>query len=127
MFLFPPKNLQKSVYDFLLNFVKQDSSRLIFPAFNYTYGDNLEFNILEDDIEVGSLPVWVKKTQNFHRTPIPFYSVLSIDNLGIDGNHIESQAFAYLAIRSYLKLPISFPETTGCKKPCTGGILVKNY
>ena len=53
--------------------------------------------------------------------------ILQIDNLGIDGNHIESQAFAYLAIRSYLKLPISFPETTGCKKPCTGGILVKNY
>ena len=53
--------------------------------------------------------------------------ILQIDNLGIDGNHIESQAFAYLAIRSYLKLPISFPDTTGCKKPCTGGILVKNY
>ena len=53
--------------------------------------------------------------------------ILQIDNLGINGNYIESQAFAYLAIRSYLKLPISFPETTGCKKPCTGGILVKNF
>ena len=50
-----------------------------------------------------------------------------IDDYGIDGDFIESQAFAYLAIRSFLKLPISFPETTGCKKPCTGGILVKNY
>ena len=50
-----------------------------------------------------------------------------IDELGIDGDFIESQAFAYLAIRSYLKLPISFPETTGCKKPCTGGVIVKNF
>ena len=50
-----------------------------------------------------------------------------IDINGIDGDYIESQAFAYLAIRSYLKLPISFPETTGCKKPCTGGVLVKNF
>jgi anhydro-N-acetylmuramic acid kinase len=50
-----------------------------------------------------------------------------IDDLGADGNFIESQAFAYLAIRSYLKLPISFPETTGCIKPSTGGIIVKNY
>ena len=66
-----PKNLQKSVYDFLLNFVKQDSSRLIFPAFNYTYGDNLEFNILEDDIEVGSLPVWVKDSK-FSQNTYPF-------------------------------------------------------
>ena len=50
-----------------------------------------------------------------------------IDDYGINGDFVESQAFAYLAIRSYLKLPISFPQTTGCKKPCIGGILVKNY
>ena len=50
-----------------------------------------------------------------------------IDDLGADGDFIESQAFAYLAIRSYLKLPISFPETTGCMKSSTGGIIVKNY
>ena len=50
-----------------------------------------------------------------------------IDNFGIDGDYIESQAFAYLAIRSFLKLPISFPITTRCKKPCTGGVIVKNF
>ena len=50
-----------------------------------------------------------------------------IDILGINGDFVESQAFAYLAIRSYLKLPISFPETTGCSKPCTGGAIVKNF
>ena len=50
-----------------------------------------------------------------------------IDDYGIDGDFVESQAFAYLAIRSYLKLPISFPETTGCKKISTGGVLIKNY
>ena len=55
------------------------------------------------------------------------YSLQPIDNFGIDGDFVESQAFAYLAIRSYLKLPISFPETTGCKKPCKGGALVKNF
>ena len=44
-----------------------------------------------------------------------------IDDYGIDGDFVESQAFAYLAIRSYLKLPISFPSTTGVKKPCLGG------
>ena len=50
-----------------------------------------------------------------------------IDNLEINGDFVESQAFAYLAVRSYLKLPISFPETTGCNEPCTGGVLVKNF
>ena len=50
-----------------------------------------------------------------------------IDEHGHDGDYIESQAFAYLAIRSYLNLPITFPNTTGCKKPCTGGIIIKNF
>jgi len=49
-----------------------------------------------------------------------------IDEYGIDGDFVESQAFAYLAIRSYLKLPISFPETTGVNSPCTGGVTIKN-
>ncbi len=48
-----------------------------------------------------------------------------IDEYGINGDFVESQAFAYLAIRSYLKLPISFPGTTGVKKPCTGGIIIQ--
>ena len=53
------------------------------------------------------------------------FSLRLIDEYKINGDFIESQAFAYLAIRSYLKLPISFPETTKVKKPCTGGVLVK--
>ena len=50
-----------------------------------------------------------------------------IDEYGVDGDFVESQAFAYLAIRSYLNLPISFPETTGVREPCTGGTIVKNF
>ena len=50
-----------------------------------------------------------------------------IDSYNIDGDYVESQAFAYLAIRSFLRLPISFPETTGCKISCHGGVIVKNY
>ena len=54
------------------------------------------------------------------------HKLVLIDKYGIDGDFVESQAFAYLAIRSYLKLPISFPSTTGVSKPCTGGVIVKN-
>ena len=48
-----------------------------------------------------------------------------IDDYDVNGDFVESQAFAYLAIRSYLKLPISFPETTGVNKPSTGGVIIK--
>ena len=54
-------------------------------------------------------------------------AVADLNSLGVDGGFIESQAFGYLAIRSYLKFPISFPETTGCKEQCSGGVIAKNY
>jgi|TARA_B110000438_G_scaffold221828_1_gene215125 anhydro-N-acetylmuramic acid kinase len=48
-----------------------------------------------------------------------------IDNFGINGDFVESQAFAYIAIRSILGLQISFPETTGCTKASSGGKIVE--
>ena len=53
--------------------------------------------------------------------------LMLIDEHAMEGDFIESQAFGYLAIRSYLGLPISYPNTTGCKEPTTGGVIVKNY
>ena len=50
-----------------------------------------------------------------------------IDAYGFDGDYIESQAFAYLAVRSYLDLPISFPNTTKCNEPTVGGEINKNF
>ena len=48
-----------------------------------------------------------------------------IDEYKINGDFIESQAFAFLSIRSILRLPISFPGTTNCLTPCVGGELIK--
>jgi Predicted molecular chaperone distantly related to HSP70-fold metalloproteases len=55
------------------------------------------------------------------------YTLDNIDKFGFNGDYTESQAFGYLAIRSFLNLPISFPNTTGCKSPTIGGKLVKNF
>ncbi len=65
--------------------------------------------------------------ESIKKNLIEKHIIENIDNYGLDGDFIESQAFAYLAIRSSLKLPISFPKTTGCKEPSTGGILVQNF
>ena len=51
--------------------------------------------------------------------------VIDIDKLNFNGDMLESQAFAYIAVRSLLKLPLSLPTTTGVKKPLTGGQLFK--
>ncbi len=50
---------------------------------------------------------------------------IDIDDLNFEGDFIESQAFAYLAVRSLNQLPITFPETTGVDIEATGGIIKK--
>ena len=52
-------------------------------------------------------------------------TIQNIDEYGINGDFVESQGFAFLAIRSNLRLPISFPNTTGCEKPTIGGEIIK--
>ena len=50
-----------------------------------------------------------------------------IDNFKFNGDFVESQAFAYLAVKSFLNLPISFPNTTRSTKPSLGGQINKNF
>lgn len=42
----------------------------------------------------------------------------------LDGDGIEAEAWAFLAVRSRLGLPITYPGTTGVAQPLTGGVLV---
>ncbi|HWK32526.1 MAG TPA: anhydro-N-acetylmuramic acid kinase, partial [Hyphomicrobium sp.] len=51
-------------------------------------------------------------------------AVVPAEALGLDGDSIEAQAWAYLAVRCSLGLPITFPETTGAPAPMTGGVLL---
>ena len=41
--------------------------------------------------------------------------------VGWRGDSIEAEAFAFLAARTALDLPISFPGTTGAPTPLRGG------
>jgi len=47
--------------------------------------------------------------------------VSAVEAAGLDGDMLEAQAFAYLAVRSARGLPISSPQTTGVARPMTGG------
>jgi len=50
-------------------------------------------------------------------------AVVPAEAVGLDGDAIEAEAWGYLAVRSLLKLPITFPGTTGVAVPTTGGVL----
>jgi len=49
--------------------------------------------------------------------------VIISDDLGIDGDLIEAECFAYLAVRARKNLPITFPGTTGVDTPLSGGVI----
>jgi len=44
-----------------------------------------------------------------------------VEAVGLDGDMLEAQAFAYLAVRVLRGLPTSAPSTTGCSQPVCGG------
>ncbi len=44
-----------------------------------------------------------------------------VEVVGLDGDMLEAQAFAYLAVRVLRGLPTSAPSTTGCREPVCGG------
>ncbi len=51
--------------------------------------------------------------------------VVTAEEAGFDGDAMEAEAWAYLAVRSLRALPISFPLTTGVPEPMTGGVLCR--
>jgi anhydro-N-acetylmuramic acid kinase len=51
--------------------------------------------------------------------------VILAEDAGLDGDAMEAEAWAYLAVRSMRELPLTFPTTTGCQHPVTGGVLAK--
>ena len=55
------------------------------------------------------------------RNKIQQSQILLSDKYNWSGDAIEAYAFGYLSVRKLLNLPITFPKTTGVKKPLAGG------
>jgi anhydro-N-acetylmuramic acid kinase len=62
-------------------------------------------------------PIIMKALRN--RLP----NVQPAEAYGFNGDSVEAEAWAYMAVRSLNKLPLSFPMTTKVSKPMTGGVL----
>ena len=48
-------------------------------------------------------------------------NVLTAEAVGFNGDSMEAEAWAYLAVRAQRGLPLSYPGTTGVRQPVTGG------
>jgi anhydro-N-acetylmuramic acid kinase len=51
--------------------------------------------------------------------------VVLAEDAGLAGDFTEAEAWAFLAIRSRRGLPLTWPTTTGCREPATGGVLAE--
>ncbi len=51
--------------------------------------------------------------------------VILAEDAGLRGDFIEAEAWAYLAVRSLKGLPLTYPTTTGCRQPISGGVLAR--
>jgi anhydro-N-acetylmuramic acid kinase len=49
--------------------------------------------------------------------------VITAENVAMNGDSMEAEAWAYLAVRCLRGLPITFPGTTGVAAPLSGGRL----
>jgi anhydro-N-acetylmuramic acid kinase len=52
-------------------------------------------------------------------------TVRPVEDAGLDGDMLEAQAFAFLAVRAARGLPLSGPHTTGVPTPETGGQIAR--
>jgi anhydro-N-acetylmuramic acid kinase len=51
--------------------------------------------------------------------------VVLAEDAGLAGDFTEAEAWAFLAVRSRRGLPLTWPTTTGCREPATGGVLAE--
>ena len=130
-------NLSFDIKDFDLNFVrglslKDGLSTLTDFTATIVYQSIVNAINLDKDTELNILICGGGRKNTFLvdsiRNKLPTNMRLAlIDDYKIDGDFVESQAFAYIAIRCYLKKKISFSKTTNVKKACSGGVLIENY
>ncbi len=132
-------NQSLDIKDFDISFARglslEDGCATITSFTAYLIAKGIEYaNNIEKNISTRYLICGGGRKNNFLIESIKYYLsdqnniiLEPIDKYELDGDYIESQAFGYLAIRSFLNLPISFSKTTGCKTPTIGGKLVKDF
>ena len=51
--------------------------------------------------------------------------VIAAEEAGFNGDSMEAEAWAYLAVRCLKALPITFPGTTGARAELSGGVIAR--
>ncbi len=119
----PPKSLDRN------SFAKLDFNELSFADGAATLAAFTAHSIAKSAMWHGEVPQqWIICGGGRHNAAIMknlsalLPHVTSAEAIGLNGDSMEAEAWAYLAVRSLRGLPLSYPTTTGVPKPLTGGI-----
>ncbi len=114
-----PKSLDRNSFDdFAAKLVKLDLNDAVATASAFTIAC---IQKAINDIGLNDVPVIACGGGRKNLFLLEGIGAKDIDEFGLDGDMIEAEGFAYLANCYMLHLPISFPMTTGVKKPMRGG------
>ncbi|WP_420432711.1 anhydro-N-acetylmuramic acid kinase [Hyphobacterium sp.] len=122
----PPKSLDR--WDFSLDPVTDLS-----PEDGAATLTAFSARTVADAIRKMGLPQRVLVTGGGRKNPVMMAAIAAdlerpvepVETVGWNGDLMEAQAFAWLAVRSVEGLPLSLPSTTGVPRATTGGVLAK--
>ena len=121
----PPKSLDRNDFAFLLKEVEdlstEDGVATLTAATILSVVHAAQW--LPKPVRRGLVTGGGRKNQTIMRglnAAAPFL-VEPVEAVGLDGDMLEAQAFAFLAVRHLRGLPTSAPMTTGVKAPVSGG------
>jgi anhydro-N-acetylmuramic acid kinase len=123
----PQKSLDKNDFYKMINLVKELSD----PDAAATLMDMCAAGVAEAMQHCPRPPSKVLVTGGGRKNPVLMKMlevslecpVVEIESVGLDGDMLEAQAFAYLAVRVARGLPTSYPSTTGVGSAVSGGTL----
>ena len=123
----PPKSLDRNDFSEMINLVKELSD----PDATATLTAMCAAGVAEAMQHCPRPPSKVLVTGGGRKNPVLMKMlevslecpVVEIESVGLDGDMLEAQAFAYLAVRVARGLPTSCSSTTGVPAAVSGGTL----
>jgi anhydro-N-acetylmuramic acid kinase len=122
----PPKSLDRNTFSFVFEDIKNlslEDGMATLLQFTYEAIENA-FKMLPSTPTDVILCGGGRKNTALRFKLMKQWNAITAEQKGWNGDIMEAYAFAYLAVRSTLGLPLSYPSTTGVSIPCTGGRFV---
>ena len=124
----PPKSLDRNYFHKYLKSCEESPQNLI-STLSYFTANTIVDAVKYFPTDVNKIIICGGGSKNKYITKkiseLSKKEVITSDSIGISSRYVESEAFAYLAVRCLLNLDISYPTTTGIQSAMSGGSIFR--